>query len=238
MKNKINPNYKIFCDESNHLLDNSSNIMVNGALQIEEDRVKEANVYIKKLRHDYNYHTEIKWTKLIKKQLPFYKKIIDYFFDSSFMNFKATLVVNKSNANHERYGRNHDQFYYVVYYYTLRDLLKKNGFHKIYFDYKDTLGGERVKKLKEVLNNDGYSKIDFTIIHSYEAQFIQVCDLFIGAIGYINREDIDKTSEIKCEIVDYLNNKIKQQGNNIGDIKSTKPWANKFNIFRWSLSNV
>jgi hypothetical protein len=230
--------YKIFCDESNHLLNDKANIMVNGALQIKEDHVKEANMYIKKLRHKYNYKTEIKWTKLIKKQLPFYKELIDYFFNNIHMNFKATLVVNKSNANHERYGRNHDQFYYVVYYYTLRDLLKKDGSHKIYFDYKDTLGGTRVKKLKEVLNNDGYSKIDFTIIHSYEAQLIQLSDLFIGAIGYTNREDIEKNSEIKCAIVDYLNEKIKQQGHNIGDIQSTKPWAEKFNIFRWSLSNV
>lgn len=230
--------YKIFCDESNHLLNDSSNIMVNGALQIDESDVIEANLYIKKLRHEHNYHTEIKWTKLIKKQLPFYKAIIDYFFNNPHMNFKATLVVNKSNANHERYGRNHDQFYYVVYYYTLRDLLKKDGHHKIYFDYKDTLGGMRVKKLKEVLNNDGYSKIEFTIIHSYEAQFIQVADLFIGAIGYKNRDDIEKNSEVKCAIVDYLDEKIKQQGHNIGDIQSTKPWAEKFNIFRWSLSNV
>lgn len=231
-------NYKIFCDESNHLLDDNSNIMVNGALQIEEDKVKEAIIYIKKLRYDFNYQTEIKWTKLVKKQLPFYKAIIDYFFESQFMNFKATLVVNKSNANHERYGRNHDEFYYVVYYYTLLDLLKKGRYHKIYFDYKDTLGGKRVKKLKEVLKNKGYPNTDFTIIHSYESQLIQICDLFIGAIGYISREDIEKTSEIKCAIAEYLDIKIQEQGNNIGDIKSTKPWANKFNIFRWSLSNV
>ena len=70
--------YKIFCDESNHLLDDPSNIMVNGALQIEEDKVKEANLFIKKLRYEYNYQTEIKWTKLVKKQLPFYKKIYEY----------------------------------------------------------------------------------------------------------------------------------------------------------------
>ena len=231
-------NYKIFCDESNHLLNDNSNIMINGSIRIEENMVKNANDYIKKLREEYNYHTEIKWTKLIYKQMPFYKKLIDYFFSSEFMQFKATLVVNKSNANHQKYGRNHDEFYYVVYYYTLRDLIKLDGNYKIYFDYKDTLGGNRVSELKKRLIHSCKGDILFTIIRSHESQLIQLVDLFIGAIGYINRKDIEQNSKVKCEIAEYLNKKIKEQGYNIGDIKSTKPWAEKFNIFRWSLNNV
>lgn len=230
--------YKIFCDESNHLLTDTSNLMVNGAISIEKERLKEASNHIKALRHKHQYHNEIKWTKLIYKQMPFYKELIDYFFSSGFMEFKATLVVNKSNANHERYGRNHDEFYYVVYYYTLRDLIKKEGNYKIYFDYKDTLGGERVVELEKRLSHSCNGKMSFTIIHSYESQLIQLVDLFIGAIGYMNREDLDKKSKVKCEIMDYLDSKIRVQGYKIGDIKGTKPWAEKFNIFRWSLSNV
>jgi len=230
--------FKIFCDESNHLLKDSSNLMVNGAIRVEEARLKEASNYIKALRHKHAYHTEIKWTKLIYKQMPFYKELIDYFFSSEFMTFKATLVVNKSNANHERYGRNHDEFYYVVYYYTLRDLIKKKGDYKIYFDYKDTLGGERVVALKDRLIHSCAGEMSFTIIHSYESQLIQLVDLFIGALGYKNREDIVKESKVKCEIIDYLDSKISVQGYKIGDIQGTKPWAEKFNIFRWNLSNV
>ena len=230
--------YKIFCDESNHLLKDSSNLMVNGAIRVEEERLKEASNHIKALRHKHQYHNEIKWTKLIYKQMPFYRELIDYFFSSDFMAFKATLVVNKSNANHKRYGRNHDEFYYVVYYYTLRDLIKKEDNYKIYFDYKDTLGGERVVELKKRLSHGCMGDMSFTIIHSYESQLIQLVDLFIGAIGYMNRKDISKESKVKCEIMDYLDSKIRVQGYKIGDIKGTKPWAEKFNIFRWSLSNV
>lgn len=61
-------NYKIFCDESNHLLNDSLNIMVNGAILIDEDKVVEIKKKIKFLRHKHNYHNEIKWTKLINKQ--------------------------------------------------------------------------------------------------------------------------------------------------------------------------
>lgn len=230
--------YKIFCDESLHLRSDSSNLMVNGALKIADDKVVEANKFIKYLRHQHNYHNELKWTKLISKQEAFYFALIDYFFDSGFMTFKATLVVDKDNAKHEKYNRTHDEFYYVVYYYTLRNLLSCDDTFKIYFDYKDTLGAKRVANLKQVIENSGLGSPMFNIIRSHESQLIQLCDLFIGAIGYANRQDIDKTSEIKNNIALYLNNKIEKQGYNEGSISGTKPWANKFNVFRWSLSNA
>ncbi len=230
--------YKLFCDESNYLLNDPSNLMVNGAIRIEESRVIEANKFIKYLRHKHSYHTEIKWTKLIAKQFDFYKELIDYFFQADFLSFKATLVMNKSNIDHGRFNRDHNEFYYVVYYYTLRDLLRSNSQYKIYFDYKDTLGGRRVTELSRVLANSGFSNTEFTIIHSHESQLIQLCDLFVGAIGYANRQDIPKESNIKNKIVDYLNERIKSATVSYGTIEGTKPWEEKFNIFRWSLASV
>ncbi|MFW2590665.1 DUF3800 domain-containing protein [Aliarcobacter butzleri] len=222
-------NYKIFCDESNHLLTDKSNIMVNGAILIDEEKVIEANKHIKYLRHKYNYHNEIKWTKLIKSQKEFYKALIDYFFDSEFMNFKATLVVNKSNQKHQNYNRTHDDFYYIVYYYTLRNFLYKGSTYKVYLDYKDTNGREKAKELGKVLRNDRLSDIDFYIIHSYESNFIQLCDLLIGAIGYKNRKDIEHKSEIKNYIIECIEKRCGYE------IVGTAPWVEKFNIFRWSL---
>ena len=201
-------NYKIFCDESNHLLKDSSDLMVNGAIRIEENRVVEANKYIKYLKNKHHYYTELKWTKLIQKQKKFYMELIDYFFSSDFMSFKATMVINKSNANHQKFGRTHDEFYYVVYFYTLRDLLKVHGEFKIYFDYKDTIGGERVAELKKVLQNAGYGSPKFTIIHSHESELIQLCDLFIGAIGYVNRKDIPYKNNIKRDIAPASSNAL------------------------------
>ncbi len=227
--------YKIFCDESNYMLYDSSDLMVNGAIKIKEDKVIQAKKYIKYLRHKYNYYIELKWTKLLNKQWNFYKELIDYFFNNNFMQFRATLVVKKNSANHEKYGRDHNEFYYVVYYYTLRNLLDSENSYKIYFDYKDTIGGVRVKKLKTILMNEGYKKIDFTIIHSHESQLTQLCDIFVGAIGYASRTDIPKNSIIKNKIVDYLNKKIQESCESNCSIYGTKPWEKKFNIFRWSL---
>lgn len=221
--------YKIFCDESCHLEHDKADVMVLGALLVPEAKLEQLNRKIKFLRHQYNYHNEIKWTKLHSQQFGFYKALIDAYFEGSDFNFKATVVLNKKKLNHEAFNRGgHNEFYYKMFYYTLRDFLKLENQYKIYLDYMDTLGAEKAKKLTEVLQAGINSKIDTYIIHSYEAQLIQLCDLFIGAIAYKNRTDIEMTSTIKKKIVAYLEEKIDG-----GLDYATPQWEEKFNIFRF-----
>ena len=224
-------NYKIFCDESNHLEHDSSNLMVLGAIQCAEEEVVKANKTIKYLRHKHNYHKEIKWTKVSENQQAFYDDLLEYFFSSLFLSFKGTVVIDKSRLSHDRFGSNHDEFYYKMYYYTLRDFLNTGNQYKIYMDYKDTKGGRRVAKLKEVFFNESHGAVepDFNIIQSHESQLLQLCDLFIGALGYKNREDIEHTSSIKRYILETIEKKIGHALN-----MGTPQWEKKFNIFRYT----
>jgi len=226
--------YKIFCDESNHLQKDSSNLMVVGSIQCSEEEVIKVNKTIKYLKHKYNYQKELKWTKLSMNQKEFYDELLKYFFSSLHLRFKGTLVLNKNLLQHDRFDSNHDEFYYKMYYYTLRDFLCIDNEYKIYLDYKDCLGGKRAKKLQEVFLNQHYGHIEpqFTIIHSHESQILQLCDLLIGALGYKNREDIGHESEIKNYIVEVIEKHIGHQLD-IG----TPPWESKFNIFRYSPRN-
>lgn len=219
--------YKIFCDESNHLLNDKSNVMVNGAICIPEEEVVEINKYIKYLKHKHNYYNELKWTKVIKSQKDFYIELIDYFFESN-MRFKATFIPNKKEEVHKSYGNTHDQFYYIVYHYTIRNFIESGSEYKIYLDYKDINGGKRVKKLEETLKIKNRGGV--FIIQSQESQILQLCDLFIGAISYKNRTDIDHKSEIKNFIIKYLEEKLQYE------LYETTPWIEKFNIFRWVLA--
>jgi len=54
--------YKIFCDESCHLEHDKADVMVLGALLVPETKLEQLNRKIKFLRHQHNYHNEIKWT--------------------------------------------------------------------------------------------------------------------------------------------------------------------------------
>ena len=220
--------YKIFCDESNHLLNTKSNVMVNGAILAHESAVEQINRDIKALKYKHKYYNELKWTKLLLSRKEFYKELIDYFFSSD-MKFKATFIPNKKENVHNLYGYNHDEFYYIVYFYTMRNFMNISHDYKIYLDYKDMNGGKRIKKLQEKLGRNS-NKCDIYIIQSQESQMLQLCDLFIGAISYKNRTDIAHDSEIKNFVIEYIESKTGYP------IVSTPPWEEKFNIFKWVLA--
>jgi len=224
--------YKIFCDESCHLENDPSNVMVLGALCCPESTVSLLNRKIKFLRHKHNYMTELKWTKLLSKQSAFYKDLLDLYLNAEELHFKATVVVNKNYLNHDEFNQgSHNNFYYKMFFYALRDFINSGSTYKIYLDYMDTHGRDKAVKLMEVLHNSNYgsAKTEAYIIRSHESQLIQLCDLLIGALSYANREDIDHESGIKNEIVAYLENKLCRPL-----IVGTPPWEDKFNIFRFS----
>lgn len=70
--------------------------------------------------------------------------------------------------------------------------------------------------------------VHFQHIRSHESQFIQLTDLFIGAIAYKSRS-MDKepnASPAKIEIINYLEAKSGYTLN-----EGTEPSEHKFNIF-------
>lgn len=226
------PHYKLFCDESCHLEHDTSDVMVLGTICCPEEHVEAINRQIKTLRYQHNYKTELKWTKLHTKQIDFYKALIDLFLETDALRFKATVVINKKSLNHEQFNQgSHNNFYYKMFYYALRDFLVTGNQYKIYLDYMDTQGRDKARKLMDVLHNANYGQVDITtyIIRSYESQLIQLCDLLIGALSYVNRADIAHESKVKNELVAYLQLKL-CRSLDIG----TPPWEQKFNIFRFS----
>ena len=115
--------------------------------------------------------------------------------------------MNKKSLNHKIFNEgSHNNFYYKVLYYTVRDFLEKKNIYRIYLDYMDTLGADKSKKLCEVLQNgtNWDLKAEVTIVQSYQVQIIQLCDLLVGAVAYKNRTDIDHKSTIKQQFVEYL----------------------------------
>ena len=223
--------FKIYCDESCHLEHDGNDAMVFGALCCDAPAVEPIVRAVKELRNRFVYHNEIKWSKLIAKQLPFYLELIDLFLGSGGLRFKATVVKNKSLLDHTQYnGGSHGTFYYKMAFYTLRDFLDKEKVYRIHLDYMDTQGNQRTQKLIEIL---GAAKPSVTIsaqtIRSHESQLIQLCDLLIGAMSYSKRFDAQKRSATKARIIDHLENKL---GRVLPD--STPPWEDKFNIFVFS----
>jgi hypothetical protein len=223
--------YKIFCDESNHLYNDKSDLMLIGGIVCPNDQVEYVNRFIKHLKHKYNANCELKWTKLNSHKKEFYKELLEFFFSRIDLRFNVQVVINKSNLNHEKYNEGEaDNFYYKMYYYAVMPFLNTSSSFNIFMDYKDSKGGQRAKKLREVIQNTFYGQInfDFTIIHSHESQIMQLVDLLIGAIGYKNRKDIDKNSEIKNFVVEKI-----EELSGFVLCDATPQWESKFRIFQF-----
>ena len=161
----------------------------------------------------------------------FRKELADYFFDNQDLHFRALVVPDKSKLDHEEYDQDHNIFYYKMFFYVLRNILVTDNRYRVYLDIKDTLGREKLDVLSNTLHNAHYDFDRELIEHvqhvrSHEVEQLQLTDLFIGAIGYINRGL--SSSEGKLALINHIRQRSRKSL-----VLSTLPSEQKFNVFIW-----
>lgn len=229
--------YNIYCDENCHLEHDGQPIMVVGGIWCPKDKTKHISKQIREIKDRHNAHGELKWVKVSKSRQELFLEIIDYFFETPSLNFRCLVVDDKTKLNHDYFNQgSHDSFYYKMYFYMLRNILRTDHRYNIYLDIKDTRSARKVAMLKDVLCNNVY---DFTQqmigniqnIHSHESEIIQLADLFIGAISYYNRNL--SANIAKKNLVQSV---INHAGQNLN--RTSPPWVDKFNLFIFTPSEV
>lgn len=229
----------VYCDESCHLQNDKEKVMVLGAVWCPLDKTKEVSIRIREIKqkHALSSHFEVKWVKVSPAKTDFYLDLIDYFFDNENLHFRALIVPNKTLLRHDAFpDQNHDNWYYKMYFDMLKAILRPHNCYRIYLDLKDTRGAEKVKKLHEVLCNNMY---DFSreiierlqLVHSNEIEQLQLADLLIGAISYVNREL--QSNAGKTAIIDRIR---KRSGYSL--TKTTLLREEKINLFRWHAAEI
>lgn len=233
MSNKI---FNVYCDESCHLPNDKSNIMVLGAIWCPKEKSRTISKRLKDLRlkHNLSPSFEIKWNKVSHGKEQFYLDLVDVFFDESDLRFRALVIPEKNKLRHDDFNQDHDMWYYKMYFTMLKAILEPENKYHFYLDIKDTRSAERVKKLHQVLCNNIYD-FDRTIIErvqSVESKHIsqvQMADFFIGAISYLNRGLT--TNSAKVKIIERIKHHSKKSLT-----QSTLLRENKLNIFFWKAS--
>lgn len=232
----------IYCDESCHLENDNSNIMVLGAISCEySDKVNLFNdIRQIKIKHNLNSRFEVKWTKVSESKVEFYKELIDYFFSCDKVYFRGIVACNKKNLDHNKFNDgDYDTWYYKMYFRLLDKLVCDYESYRIFIDIKDTHGGPRLKKLHTVLCNNIYDYKNEVIkgiyqINSKESELLQLADLFIGMIGYYNRGLYKLVgNKGKIDLIDYIQNKY-----NVRLGKTTNMSEKKYNLFIWTPGRV
>ena len=229
----------VYCDESCHLQNDDQKVMVLGAIWCPLDKTREISTRIREIKqkHGLPPNFEIKWVKVSPAKKDLYLDIIDYFFDSDDLHFRALIVPDKTLLRHDAFpGQDHDGWYYKMYFDMLKAVLWPHNCYRIYLDIKDTRGAQKVEKLHEVLCNNMY---DFSrqiierlqLVHSNEIEQLQLADLLIGAISYINRELHANAG--KMAIIDRI-----RQRSGYSLTKTTLLREEKINLFRWHAAEV
>lgn len=186
--------FNIYCDESCHLEHDHQKVMVLGSVWCPLDKVREISARLReiKAKHGMKPGFESKWTKVSPAKREMYLDLIDYFFDDDDLYFRALVVPDKAKLRHEDFGQDHDTWYYKMFFDLLKVLLGPRSRYRIYLDIKDTRSAAKMAKLHEVLCNNMYDFQREIIervqnVHSHEIELLQLADLLIGAVAYVNR---------------------------------------------------
>ena len=225
--------YNIYCDESCHLHRNDEKVMVLGALMCSKNRRYKISQRIReiKMAHGFNPAFEIKMNKVSPGKSRFYLDVLDYFFDTDDLHFRAVVIPDKTILRHEDFRQTHDGFYYKMMFNLVKILLSPQNTYHIYLDRKDSHSGEKARELHRVLCNSRYDFQHNIIrkvqpVHSHESELLQLCDLLTGIIAYANRGLTGNSAKLAL-----VNRMKKISGYTL--MKSTLYKEQKVNLFIW-----
>lgn len=215
--------FNIYCDESCHLENDHKKYMLIGCVSSAYNQVKRHTERIQKIKEEYNYYGEIKWSNVSNSQLRFYKALMDYFFDTD-LRFRA-VVVDKSKIKNGEFNQDFDTFYYKMYYSLLNHKKNSQYAYNVYLDIKDDLSAYKVQKLKEILNTQFGVFRNVQNIRSHESVLMQLADFLMGGLSY-NLNNADKTVRAKTQLIKQMEQHSNQNLNG-----SSRYDESKLNLF-------
>ncbi len=223
----------IYCDESCHLEHDQHPVMVLGAVwcPTAERHLLARELRDVKRRHGLSPKFELKWTKVSPAKESYYLDVVRLFLEEPRLHFRALLIPDKGKLNHDRFGQTHDEWYYKMYFDLLKAIINPSQTYRVFLDVKDTRSADRVRKLHDVLAN---AKYDFArriveqiqTVRSHEVELLQLADLLIGAVSYLNRGL--QANSAKLAVIHLL-----QKGTSYSLTRTTLLREDKFNLFRW-----
>ncbi len=247
------PIYNLYCDESCHLpmaldglaQDGARQVMAIGAIWCPQERVRELTEQLRavKMRHGLGKLFELKWIKVSAHKSALYLDLLDVFFACEDLHFRGAVVPDKQAffAYHKEdsLGGEHDEAYYRLYFDMLKVVFEPRARYNIYLDAKDTRGRWKLGGLREtLLQNDFYEVPEQLLgnvqeIRSHESDLLQLADLILGALTFVNRGfDQVASNAGKRAFVEHLRHK---SGYSLQ--KSTLHGETKLNLWVWHPSH-
>ena len=226
------PCFVIYCDESCHDLTGHHKYMSIGAMKVPRIEKPQLSHKLRRLMRSVGLNSELKWSKVSRKRLDEYKKIVDFFFEEKVLRFRA-IIVPQGKIKFEKYhGRDRELAFYKFYYEMLEKWLEAGNEYLILLDYKNNRGADRYTTLRTYLERYLRGKAwirDLTIIDSKQTPFAQLCDILTGSVAAAYNGT--RPSSAKEALTKYI-----AEGASLPSLKTSTPLtAGKFNIFKMDL---
>ncbi len=226
------PTFNIYTDESCHLEHDGESCMVIGAVWCLKDRVPDISQRLADIKRKHGLHPrwELKWTKVSNSKIRVFQDVLDFFFDDDDLRFRA-IVADKTELDHSKHKRSHDDWYYRVHFETIAWILDPSEKYNLYLDYRDTNTSARAETFRDYVCQQ---KFDFDRksiervqpVRSHESAVLQLADLLTGALAYSAR-GLD-ASKSKTTLVEQVKRRA-----GVSLESSTILGARKFNISFW-----
>lgn len=223
--------FEVYCDENHPELFTSNKPSVDylmiGSLWLQAELRNEIKKRIWSLREQHNIWGEIKWSKVNRSALPFYKSLVDLFESYGAQVRFRCIAVNHNEFDENWHQNDNELGFYKFYYQVLHHWIYNYNSYRIYCDVKVNRDLTRLNTLQRCLNNKNINA-DITNVQalpSKQVVLIQLSDLLLGMASSRLNNTLTEGSA-KEELVVYLENKL---GRNL---EPTAQAEHKFNIFR------
>lgn len=222
--------YNVYCDESCHLQNDGNDVMTIGSVWVPKEKRRMICEDIKRIKRQNGLPItyELKWSKVSSAKRGAYIDLINKFFDDSNCHFRGVVVNEKSNLDFSRFSGDYNDWYYKIYYLMLKEIPEEYDQMNVYMDIKQENSASYMALLRQYLIfHLGQRSINnFQVIRSDEVEIMQMTDVLIGAVSYVNRNL--NSSKTKIELV----NLIRERSGSLLNF-TTRRNEKKFSLLSW-----
>ena len=226
-------NFEVYCDESG--LEALSQKKVHlytaiGGIWMPADYRSIFKKHINDIKAKHNVFGELKWNKVSPQFEELYKDILDYFFQTEQLRFRAILIESEKVDNYSFNNKDIELGFYKFYYQLLHHWIFDFNNYNIFLDLKVNRDRTRLKSLKNSLNNSNLTSHIKQVqgLPSDQSLGVQLADILIGLTNAKFNTKI--TSTAKIGLITHIENTY--LGNTIAP---TPKWEEKFNVFKINL---
>lgn len=226
-------NFEVYCDESGleALSQKKAHLYTAiGGIWMPADYRDIFKEHMNVIKTKHSVFGELKWNKISPKFEDLYKDILDYFFQTEQLRFRAILIEADKVDNYSFNNKDIELGFYKFYYQLLHHWIFDFNNYDIFLDLKVNRDRTRLKTLKNSLDNSNLTSGIKQVqgLPSDQSLGIQLADILTGLTNAKFNKEI--TSSAKTGLIAHIENTY--LGNTIAP---TPKWEEKFNVFKINL---